>query len=162
MLNFVLNLCWITNSLQFLLLVVDALSRPADVDRLGAILKNPICSYLHCLIGKAGRYPIEYHNTPHIFLSPNSLFVTAPRLDIRCISTPPSAWSWSSFLVQQPSQIQLPPLECDVRLDSFPVEITAASDVEVVSPRQLQIKRGLLWRMAWVKGLPSRCPLADG
>jgi len=23
--------------------VVDALSRPADVDRLGAILKNPIC-----------------------------------------------------------------------------------------------------------------------
>lgn len=39
MLNFVLNY----NSLQFLLLVVDALSRPADVDRLGAILKNPIC-----------------------------------------------------------------------------------------------------------------------
>lgn len=55
------------------------------------------------------------------------------------------------FLVQQPSQIHLPPLECDVRLDSFPVEVTAASDVEVVSPRQLQIKRGLLWRMAWVK-----------
>ena len=43
-----------------------------------------------CNIGKAGRYPIEYHNTPHIFLSPNSLFVTAPRLDIRCISAPPS------------------------------------------------------------------------
>ena len=39
MLNFVLNY----NSLQFLLLVVDTLSRPADVDRLGAILKNPIC-----------------------------------------------------------------------------------------------------------------------
>ena len=55
------------------------------------------------------------------------------------------------FLVQQPSQIQLPPLECDVRLDSFPVEVTAASDVEVVSLRQLQIKRGLLWRMARVK-----------
>jgi len=54
---------------------------------------HPKKSYLHCLIGKAGRYPIEHHNTPHIFLSPNSLFVTAPRLDIRCISTPPSAWS---------------------------------------------------------------------
>ena len=112
---------------------------------------HPKKSYLHCLIGKAGRYPIEYHNTPHIFLSPNPLFVTAPRLDIRYISTPPSAWSRSSFLVKQPSQIQLPPLECDVRLDSFPVEVTAASDVEVVSPRQLQIKRGLLWCMARVK-----------
>ena len=51
---------------------------------------HPKKSYLHCLIGKAGRYPIEYHNTSHIFLSPNSLFVTAPRLDIRCISAPPS------------------------------------------------------------------------
>ena len=51
---------------------------------------HPKKSYLHCLIGKVGRYPIEYHNTPHIFLSPNSLFVTAPCLDIRCISTPPS------------------------------------------------------------------------
>ena len=41
-LNFVLNYKFF--AISFIsLLVVDALSRPANVDRLGAILKNPIC-----------------------------------------------------------------------------------------------------------------------
>lgn len=69
------------------------------------------------------------------------------------------------FLVQQPSQIQLPPLEYDVRLDSFPVEVTAASDVEVVSPRPAPDKtRSALAYGAGksIQWLPRRCPLAGG